>query len=215
MVAGVGQQTISGHRIPDGFQNRTLPHFPKKAKDPPAKGFVRNSFYSGLTPTEFFFHAITGRVGLVDTAVKTAETGYMQRRLMKALEDLTVQYDLSVRTSSGGVVQFEYGGDGLDPACLEGAAQPVDFERSWIHALVILNFSSILSKLTFIRPPALGNRVDSCRSRSWKLSNASWKAKISRPSVTQNISLVSASFCISTWSNSSLKSVNLTTCPPP
>jgi hypothetical protein len=53
------------------------------AKIPPAKGFVRNSFYSGLTPTEFFFHAVSGREGLVDTAVKTAETGYMQRRLMK------------------------------------------------------------------------------------------------------------------------------------
>jgi hypothetical protein len=215
MVAGVGQQTISGCRIPDGFQNRTLPHFPKKAKDPPAKGFVRNSFYSGLAPTEFFFHAITGRVGLVDTAVKTAETGYMQRRLMKALEDLTVQYDLSVRTSNGGVVQFEYGGDGLDPACLEGAAQPVDFERSWTHALVIQNFLFILSSLTFIRPLALGRRVDSCRSRLWRLSSATWQAKVTHLSVTQIISLVSANFCIGTWLNSSLKSVNPITCPAP
>ena len=83
MVACVGQQIISGHRVPDGFQDRSLPHFPKKSKEPPSKGFVRNSFYSGLTPTEFLFHAISGREGLVDTAVKTAETGYMQRRLMK------------------------------------------------------------------------------------------------------------------------------------
>ncbi len=79
----MGQQIIAGHRVPDGFQDRSLPHFLKKSKDPPAKGFVRNSFYSGLTPTEFLFHAISGREGLVDTAVKTAETGYMQRRLMK------------------------------------------------------------------------------------------------------------------------------------
>src|ERR1700730_3161747 len=129
MVAGVGQQTISGHRIPDGFQDRSLPHFPKKSKDPPAKGFVRNSFYSGLSPTEFLFHAVSGRVGLVDTAVKTAETGYMQRRLMKALEDLTVQYDLSVRSSVGGVVQFQYGSDGLDPASLEGVPQAKEFPR--------------------------------------------------------------------------------------
>lgn len=83
MVACVGQQIIAGHRVADGFQDRTLPHFPKHAREPPAKGFVRSSFYSGLLPTEFFFHAISGREGLVDTAVKTAETGYMQRRLMK------------------------------------------------------------------------------------------------------------------------------------
>jgi len=136
MVACVGQQIIAGHRVPDGFQDRSLPHFPKKSKEPPSKGFVRNSFYSGLKATEFLFHAISGREGLVDTAVKTAETGYMQRRLMKALEDLTTQYDLSVRNSTGGVVQFRYGDDGLDPACLEGDAQPIDLDRSLGHALV-------------------------------------------------------------------------------
>ncbi|KAG2114656.1 uncharacterized protein F5147DRAFT_677590 [Suillus discolor] len=139
MVACVGQQIIAGHRVPDGFQDRSLPHFQKKSKEPPSKGFVRNSFFSGLLPTEFLFHAISGREGLVDTAVKTAETGYMQRRLMKALEDLTTQYDLSVRNSTGGVVQFRYGDDGLDPACLEGDAQPVEFERTWTHALAIGN----------------------------------------------------------------------------
>lgn len=136
MVACVGQQIIAGRRVPDGFQDRSLPHFPKKSKDPPSKGFVRNSFYSGLSATEFLFHAVSGREGLVDTAVKTAETGYMQRRLMKALEDLTTQYDLSVRNSTGGIVQFRYGDDGLDPACLEGDAQPVDFQRTWNHASV-------------------------------------------------------------------------------
>ncbi|CAE6465940.1 unnamed protein product [Rhizoctonia solani] len=135
MVSCVGQQIISGKRVPDGFQDRSLPHFPKKSKEPPAKGFVRNSFYTGLLPTEFLFHAISGREGLVDTAVKTAETGYMARRLMKALEDLTTRYDLSVRNSVGGVVQFTFGDDGLDPACLEGDAQPVDYSRAWSHSL--------------------------------------------------------------------------------
>ncbi|KAJ3736053.1 hypothetical protein DFJ43DRAFT_1053181 [Lentinula guzmanii] len=134
MVACVGQQIIAGHRVPNGFQDRSLPHFPKNSKEPPSKGFVRNSFYSGLVATEFLFHAISGREGLVDTAVKTAETGYMQRRLMKALEDLTTQYDLSVRNSTGGVVQFRYGDDGLDPACLEGDAQPLDLDRAWQYA---------------------------------------------------------------------------------
>ncbi|KAI5480363.1 DNA-directed RNA polymerase III subunit RPC1 [Pseudohyphozyma bogoriensis] len=134
MVACVGQQIIAGSRVPNGFQDRSLPHFPKGAKDPPSKGFVRNSFYSGLVATEFLFHAISGREGLVDTAVKTAETGYMARRLMKALEDLSARYDKSVRSATGGVVQFTYGDDGLDPANLEDESKPVDFKRSWNHA---------------------------------------------------------------------------------
>lgn len=141
MVACVGQQIISGKRVPDGFQDRSLPHFPKKSKEPPSKGFVRNSFYTGLLPSEFLFHAISGREGLVDTAVKTAETGYMQRRLMKALEDLTTHYDLSVRNSEGTVVQFQYGDDGLDPACLEGDAQPIELQRTWNHAKVRRHWS--------------------------------------------------------------------------
>lgn len=134
MVAVVGQQIISGNRVPDGFQDRSLPHFPKNSKTPQSKGFVRNSFYSGLTPPEFLFHAISGREGLVDTAVKTAETGYMSRRLMKSLEDLSCQYDTTVRTSSNGIVQFTYGGDGLDPMEMEGNAQPVNFKKTWDHA---------------------------------------------------------------------------------
>jgi len=121
MVACVGQQTVSGSRPPDGFVGRALPHFEKglEARKPAAKGFVENSFFSGMTCTEFFFHTMAGREGLVDTAVKTAETGYMQRRLMKALEDLGVQYDHTVRASDGTVVQFLYGDDGMDPAMME------------------------------------------------------------------------------------------------
>jgi len=129
MIACVGQQALSGKRIPDGFEDRSLPHFERKSKIPAAKGFVENSFYSGLTATEFFFHTMGGREGLVDTAVKTAETGYMQRRLVKSLEDLCMQYDLTVRNSSGEVIQFEYGGDGLDPMMMEGRGKPVDFAR--------------------------------------------------------------------------------------
>jgi DNA-directed RNA polymerase III subunit RPC1 len=134
MVAVVGQQIIGNQRVQDGFQDRTLPHFPKNARQPPSKGFVRNSFFSGLTPTEFLFHAISGREGLVDTAVKTAETGYMSRRLMKSLEDLSTQYDDTVRNSSGIIVQFQFGADKLDPVDMEGSAVPVHFERTWTHA---------------------------------------------------------------------------------
>jgi DNA-directed RNA polymerase III subunit RPC1 len=92
--------------MPNGFIDRSLPHFVPHSKYPAAKGFVKNSFYSGLTATEFFFHTVGGREGLVDTAVKTAETGYMQRRLMKALEDLSAKYDYTVRTCSEDIVQF-------------------------------------------------------------------------------------------------------------
>jgi len=133
MIACVGQQAISGHRVPDGFENRALPHFERHSKIPAAKGFVGNSFYSGLTATEFFFHTMGGREGLVDTAVKTAETGYMQRRLVKSLEDLCSQYDTTVRNSQGDIVQFLYGGDGLDPACMEGKDIPIDFHRVMQH----------------------------------------------------------------------------------
>ena len=87
MIACVGQQAISGKRVPNGFDDRFLPLFSLHSKVPAAKGFVANSFYSGLTPTEFFFHTMGGREGLVDTAVKTEETGYMQRRLVKSLGD--------------------------------------------------------------------------------------------------------------------------------
>ncbi|TRY75843.1 hypothetical protein TCAL_12658 [Tigriopus californicus] len=133
MIACVGQQAISGKRVPNGFEDRALPHFDRHSKIPAAKGFVENSFYSGLTPTEFFFHTMGGREGLVDTAVKTAETGYMQRRLVKSLEDLVQHYDDTVRNSSNEVIQFEYGGDGLDPMMMEGKDKPVDFNRVLEH----------------------------------------------------------------------------------
>jgi DNA-directed RNA polymerase III subunit RPC1 len=137
MTAGVGQQMISSKRVENGFQDRTLPHFPKGSKDPTAKGFVSNSFFSGLTPTEFIFHAMSGREGLVDTAVKTAETGYMSRRLIKSLEDAYVVHDNTVRNSSGNMIQFAFGDDSLDPAELEGTQRPIDFERTFSHSLEI------------------------------------------------------------------------------
>ncbi|XP_022912626.2 DNA-directed RNA polymerase III subunit RPC1 [Onthophagus taurus] len=133
MIACVGQQALNGKRVPNGFYNRSLPHFEFESKTPAAKGFVENSFYSGLTPTEFFFHTMGGREGLVDTAVKTAETGYMQRRLVKSLEDLVVHYDGSVRNAEGDIVQLTYGCDGLDPTYMEGKDCPVDFDRVLKH----------------------------------------------------------------------------------
>ncbi|KAK3723137.1 DNA-directed RNA polymerase II core subunit rpo21 [Vermiconidia calcicola] len=119
MTAAVGQQSLEGKRLPFGFKYRTLPHFPKDDYSPASRGFVENSYLRGLTPQEFFFHAMGGREGLIDTAVKTAETGYIQRRLVKALEEVMVKYDGTVRNSLGDILQFIYGEDGLDAMCIE------------------------------------------------------------------------------------------------
>ncbi|KAF5310405.1 hypothetical protein D9758_018889 [Tetrapyrgos nigripes] len=119
MSVCVGQQSVEGRRIPFGFRHRTLPHFTKDDFSPEARGFVENSYLRGLTPQEFFFHAMAGREGLIDTAVKTAETGYIQRRLVKALEDVMVCYDGTVRNSLGDLIQFVYGEDGMDGAHIE------------------------------------------------------------------------------------------------
>jgi DNA-directed RNA polymerase II subunit RPB1 len=119
MTACVGQQNVEGRRIPFGFNRRTLPHFCKDDYGPESRGFVENSYLRGLTPQEFFFHAMGGREGLIDTAVKTAETGYIQRRLVKAMEDVCVRYDGTVRNAAGDIVQFLYGEDGIDAVKIE------------------------------------------------------------------------------------------------
>ncbi|CAF1066419.1 unnamed protein product [Adineta steineri] len=113
IIACVGQQNVEGKRIPFGFKHRTLPHFFKDDYGPEAKGFVKNSYFHGLTPSEFFFHAMGGREGLIDTAIKTAETGYIQRRLVKAMESIMVKYDGTVRNQDEQLIQFTYGEDGL------------------------------------------------------------------------------------------------------
>ncbi|KAL0332219.1 UNVERIFIED_CONTAM: DNA-directed RNA polymerase II subunit RPB1 [Sesamum calycinum] len=124
MTACVGQQNVEGKRIPFGFIDRTLPHFTKDDYGPESRGFVENSYLRGLTPQEFFFHAMGGREGLIDTAVKTSETGYIQRRLVKAMEDIMVKYDGTVRNSLGDVIQFLYGEDGMDAVWIE--SQPLE-----------------------------------------------------------------------------------------
>lgn len=124
MIACVGQQSVDGKRIPYGFTDRTLPHFHKYDDGASARGFVENSFVKGLTPTEFFFHAMGGREGLIDTAVKTSETGYIQRKLVKGMEDVRVEFDYTVRNANGHIVQFLYGEDGIDPTKIESQFLP-------------------------------------------------------------------------------------------
>ena len=125
MVATLGQQAIEGKRVPNGFQHRTLPHFKRFDDSAAARGFIASSYIKGLQPDEFFFHAMSGREGLIDTAVKTADTGYMQRQIRVALEDLITQHDGSVRDATGNLVQISYGEDGANATKLEGQKLPI------------------------------------------------------------------------------------------
>lgn len=112
----VGQQSVRGGRIHRGYIDRTLPHFRKNELGAKAKGFVHSSYKKGLDPIEFFFHAMGGREGLVDTAIRTAQSGYMQRRLVNALQDLQVKPSGLVTDNQGMVIQLMFGEDGVDPA---------------------------------------------------------------------------------------------------
>ena len=125
MISCLGQQNVGGKRIPYGFENRTLPHYTKYDDSPEARGFVESSFIQGLTPEELFFHAMGGREGLIDTAVKTSQTGYIQRRLIKSTEDLKIAYDMTVRNGKNKIIQFNYGYDNFDPAKIEKQKLPV------------------------------------------------------------------------------------------
>ena len=125
MVSCLGQQNVDGKRIPYGYEDRTLPHYPRYDDSPAARGFVRSSFISGLSPSELFFHAMGGRVGLIDTAVRTSQTGYIQRRLVKSMEDVAQKYDGTVRNAMGRIIQFEYGGDGVDTTHVESFSFPL------------------------------------------------------------------------------------------
>jgi len=124
MIACLGQQNVDGKRIVYGFENRTLPHFSKFDDGPESRGFVENSFIAGLTPSEFYFHAMGGREGLIDTAVRTSDTGYLQRKLSKGMEDSKVVHDYTVRNASGAIVQYLYGEDGVDPTKIEAQSLP-------------------------------------------------------------------------------------------
>ena len=127
MSAVVGQQAIRGERINRGYSMRTLPHFKVNDLSPKSRGFVSSSYRNGLKPVEFFFHAMGGREGLVDTAVRTSTSGYMQRRLVNALQDMVVENDGTVRNSDKNVIQFRFGDDGIDPMHTDhGAAVNLD-----------------------------------------------------------------------------------------
>ncbi len=126
MASCVGQQALRGQRIANGFKGRTLPVFQIGELSPKAKGFVKSGYKNGLSPEEFYLHAMTGRDSLMDTALRTPKSGYLYRRLSSALQDLKVAYDGTVRDAGDNIVQFAYGEDGLDVSKTEGGVVNVD-----------------------------------------------------------------------------------------
>jgi DNA-directed RNA polymerase beta' subunit len=119
IMGTIGQQIVDGKRINFGWTGRTLAHFTKWDNSLSSRGFVYSSYMSGMRPQEFFYAAMGTRVGSINTSIRTAETGYIQRRLIKSMEDLYVAYDDTVRDASGNIVQYTYGLDGFDPVKLE------------------------------------------------------------------------------------------------
>jgi DNA-directed RNA polymerase subunit A' len=134
MAGSIGQQAVRGERLSRGYWKRTLPHFQPEDLGAEAKGFVRSSYKSGLNPTEYFFHSMGGREGLVDTAVRTSRSGYMQRRLINALEDLKVMEDRTVRNTAQTIIQFRFGEDGIDPMRSIGG-EAVDLDDILVEVL--------------------------------------------------------------------------------
>ena len=110
-----GQIELEGRRIPMQLSGKHLPCFKAYDLNPVAGGYANNRFLTGLNPSQFLFHCMAGREGLVDTVVKTSRSGYLQRCLIKFLEGVKVAYDHTVRDSDSSIVQFLFGEDGLDP----------------------------------------------------------------------------------------------------
>ena len=162
MISCVGQQNVDGKRIPYGFDDRTLPHFTKFDDTPGARGFVESSYINGLSPEELFFHAVGGRIGIIDTAVKTSQTGYIQRRLIKGLEDLIVKYDMTVRNNKNKIIQYKYGYDNFDTTKVESQTIPIvamSIEEIYNHFNILYSnksnddnlFDKIYDSKTFTR----------------------------------------------------------------
>ncbi|EMD47895.1 DNA-directed RNA polymerase I subunit RPA1, putative [Entamoeba histolytica KU27] len=142
----LGQQELEGRRVPVMATGKTLPSFPRYDTSARAGGFIASRFLTGVPPQEFFFHCMAGREGLIDTAVKTASSGYLQRCVIKMLESLHVEYDYSVRESDGSIIEFMYGDDGID-VMKSGFLNNIDFWANNYDALVSkYETKAILSK---------------------------------------------------------------------
>jgi DNA-directed RNA polymerase II subunit RPB1 len=119
IISELGQQKLDNKRMPDNYLRRPFPHFVKDDLSQGSRGLVESSYIEGLNPIEYIFHASEGRIGLISTTIKTASTGYIQRKLVKILEDITIAYDNTLRNATGNIIQYIYGGDGYDAAKVE------------------------------------------------------------------------------------------------
>ncbi|KAG5175481.1 putative DNA-directed RNA polymerase I subunit RPA1 [Tribonema minus] len=136
---GLGQQALEGRRVPIMISGKSLPSFQAFDSNPRANGFITDRFLTGIRPQDYYFHCMAGREGLVDTAVKTSRSGYLQRCLIKHLEELKVEYDGTVRDGDGGVFQFMYGEDGIDATqskFMSGAKPQLEFMARNYRAIV-------------------------------------------------------------------------------
>ncbi|KAM3306061.1 hypothetical protein P3S67_012931 [Capsicum chacoense] len=156
MTACVGQQNVKGKCIPFGFIDCTLPYFTKDDYGPESHDFVENSYLWELTPQEFFFYAIGGREGLIDTVVKNSETRYIQRMLVKSMEDIMVKYDGTVRNSLGDVIQFLYGEDGMESVWIETRKlDSLKTKKSTFDALYAYEIDNPNWNLSYMLPEAV------------------------------------------------------------
>jgi len=185
MVASVGQQSIRGQRIRRGYRDRALSFFEKGDAGPEARGFVYASYQDGLSPVEFFFHSMGGREGLVDTAVRTQQSGYMQRRLINALEHIRVEYDGTVRDSRGDIIQFRYGEDGVDTAKSDHG-KAVNTERLVERIELTIEKGAKASK-SYVEKKVAEIRKDLTPSLAEQLKQSLTKAKLTRRGVDEAV----------------------------
>ena len=187
----LGQQALEGRRVPRMASGRTLPSFAPYDPNPRADGFITDRFLTGIRPQEYFFHCMAGREGLVDTAVKTSRSGYLQRCLMKHLEEVKIAYDYTVRDSEGGVIQFLYGEDGIDPT----KAPYLDCDAS-SFAFLARNMDSLKKKYSQLP----NSEIDTAAKEAQLESQASSQLKISEGTFVRARKLKSGS----TWQRGNL-----------
>lgn len=139
IIGILGQNSVEGKRIPKKVNNRSLAYFHQNDDTPDARGFIQRSYVEGVNPVSYIHHMMGAREGLIDTAVKTSESGYIQRKLVKAMEDLHIAYDNTVRTANNSIVQFIYGDTGLDTT------------KQYVHSISILTLgdTAVINKYKF------------------------------------------------------------------
>ncbi|CAM1509237.1 Fc.00g029760.m01.CDS01 [Cosmosporella sp. VM-42] len=167
----LGQQVLEGRRVPLMVSGKSLPCFKPFETHARAGGYIVNRFLTGIRPQEYYFHHMAGREGLIDTAVKTSRSGYLQRCVIKGMEGLTVAYDTTVRDADGSMIQFLYGEDGLDVTKQKYLS---DF------SFILQNVTSEAAQLRY--DPSVGERLGANRDFITKyMKKAMKRAKANDP----------------------------------